>query len=313
VTDVAAVCASELEHEAFVYSSDDEYVSTLAPLIEAAVNAGDEVIVVVPTANERLLRAALTVAAHRVSWIDAAEWYRHPARTISAYDRALRELRPGCAAFVIGEVQFGTTETEWAEWTRYESVLNRVLERYPARVICPYDARALAPAVVADASRTHPTLVGIDARRPSVAFVEPEVFVTPLPPARSNGDVFEATIVGARSVRDGRRLFTEVARDVGFADERVDELAVAVSEVLTNAVVHGGGRATMRVSAERHEVLCVVADEGAGADDPLLGFRAPNGMSEGGYGLWFARQTFDRVEIERSAAGGLVVHLVAVC
>jgi hypothetical protein len=56
---------------------------------------------------------------------------------------------------VIGEVQFGSTPEEWAEWTAYESILNRAVADQPAWIVCPHDARALPEAVVENASRTH--------------------------------------------------------------------------------------------------------------------------------------------------------------
>ena len=59
--------------------------------------------------------------------MDAREWYRNPTRTIAGYDRVLRDLDRGRSAFVIGEVQFGDDPRQWAEWTRYEAALNRVL------------------------------------------------------------------------------------------------------------------------------------------------------------------------------------------
>ena len=88
-------------------------------------------------------------AAAQVTFVDAREWYRRPGRTITRYDDVLTALE-GRKAFVVGEVEFGTTPREWAAWTRYESVLNGVLAHHTARVICPYDGRRL-PSMVTEA------------------------------------------------------------------------------------------------------------------------------------------------------------------
>ncbi|MCU1373350.1 MAG: Anti-sigma regulatory factor (Ser/Thr protein kinase), partial [Actinomycetia bacterium] len=56
-------------HEAFVYDSDEGYVAGLVPYLEAGLRAGEEVIVVVPSRQAALLRAALGgPAAGRVTF-----------------------------------------------------------------------------------------------------------------------------------------------------------------------------------------------------------------------------------------------------
>ncbi|HEX2039983.1 MAG TPA: sensor histidine kinase, partial [Acidimicrobiales bacterium] len=310
VTAVQDVHGAGLEHEAFVYGSDADYVGTLAPLLADAVAAGEVVFGVVPSRNAALLRDELGADAARVQWVDAQEWYRQPARTIAGYDGILRSLRPGATAFVVGEVQFGRTEAEWRAWTRYESALNRVLARYPARVVCPYDERTLPSSVVRDAECTHPHLL---TQGPSERYVEPERLLAMLtaqvrlPRHRPEVELFQET-----SVRAGRRAFAAAARAWGLPEERVQELTVGISEVLTNALVHGGGWASIRIWTGDDALTCAVEDNGDGSDDSLIGLRPPPPDAEGGYGLWYARQVFDSAEVvPGSTDGGLLVVLVA--
>lgn len=301
---------SGFEHEAFVYGSDEEYARVLAPLAEAALAAGHAVVSVTPEANTVLLREALGRAAADVEWVDADEWYRHPVRTIAGYDRTLQQLA-GRPAFVIGEVRFGDTARQWTEWTRYESALNRALHRHAARVVCPYDRRALPASVVDDALRTHPYVLTAGQRATSARYAEPEQVLSSLPvPVAVPDRAPDAVVVADTSVRAARHAFEEVARAAGIDDDRVHDLAVGVSEVLTNAVVHGGGIAFMEIWTG-DPLVCVVEDAGNGIDDPLLGMRPPEGGGEGGYGLWYTRQVFERAEITRSRRGGLRVHLEA--
>jgi anti-sigma regulatory factor (Ser/Thr protein kinase) len=299
-----------LEHEAFVYGSDDEYVATLAPLLAGAVMAGDVAVAVVPDDRARVLRTALGPRADAVRWIDRAEWYRHPVRTIAAYEQMLRQLAPGTSAVVVGEVCFGDTEHDHDGWTRHEAAVNRALERHPVRLVCPYDARSLPSAVVEDARRTHPHLRERHARRPSGAYVPPEAWMrrraahagTPAGPPDVDHRV-------GPSVRDGRQIFAATATAWGLPAERVRRLSVGVSEVLTNAVIHGGGGAWLRIWCRDDTLTCVVEDEGEGSDDPLLGYLPPPPAATSGYGLWLTRQLFDRVELLRSPRGGLLVLL----
>ena len=297
-------------HDAFVYDDDGDYVATLAPLLTDALAAGEHVVAVVPADRAALLRPAVGPRADEVTWVDAAEWYRHPARTIAAYEATLRQVTPGRAAFVVGEVAFGTTESDRLAWTAYESALNRSLARHEARVVCPYDARSLSPTVVRDAARTHRHVVRHDGRHPSEAYVEPESLLRDLaplavPPERpADVDMRVGT-----SVRAGRQAFEAVATAWGLSLARAKELSVAVSEVITNAVVHGRSEAWLRVWGGDGELTCVVADDGEGSDDALLGYVPPTPGTIGGYGLWLTRQLFDRTELARSPSGGLLVLL----
>ena len=212
---------------------------------------------------------------------------------------------------MIGEVQFGDDPHGHAEWTRYEALLNRVLERYRARVICPYDSRVLPGSVIADAERTHPHLVASAACRASDRYVEPEALVGELPIAVPMPSGPPDTVVQDLSEpRAGRLAFIDAAASAGFAQERIDELEVGISELLTNAIRHGGGTATMQVWLG-DTIECIVDDRGPGSDDLLLGFGPPGPGVDGGYGVWCARQVFDRVELSRSPLGGLRVHATA--
>jgi anti-sigma regulatory factor (Ser/Thr protein kinase) len=305
--DDAARC---FEHEAFIYASDDEYVDTLVPLMADALAAGDAVIAVVPGQRAALLRAVLGAAADDVTWIEASAWYRKPVRTIAGYERTLQGLEPGTSAFVVGEVQFGATERDWLAWTRYESALNRALERHTARVVCPYDARSLPPTVVEDARRTHRYLLGREERRASDAYVEPEALLRAMAAgAVTPADPPDVELHVGGSVREARRAFASAATAWGLAAARAHELSVAVSEVVTNAVVHGGGRAWLRIWGRDDGLTCVVEDEGTGSDDAMLGYVPPTPGAVGGYGLWLTRQLFDRTELARSPRGGLLVLL----
>jgi anti-sigma regulatory factor (Ser/Thr protein kinase) len=310
VSTVERDAPTRLAHDAFVYAGDDEYTATLVPLVRAALAAGDAVVAAVPSHRAALLRAALGPLADDVSWVDAGDRYRRPVRTIAEYARTLQALPPGTSAFVIGEVRFGTTEREWAAWTRYESALNRALAHHPARVVCPYDARTLPGSVVDDACRTHPRVLDAAGLRDSDAYVAPEALLTALArPATVPAGPPDVDLCLGDAVRDGRLAFAEAATAWGLTAAHAGEVAVAVSEVITNAVVHGGGTAWMRVWRHEHELTCVIEDAGPGTDDVLLGYIPPSAASIGGYGLWLTRQLFDHTELAPSPRGGLLVRL----
>lgn len=312
MTVIAHESAQHLDHEAFVYATDQEYGGVLGPLLLGALAAGDETVVVVPPAQGAVLREAVNGVASLITWVDARQWYLNPARTIAGYDRILRGLDRGRSAFVIGEVQFGDDPRQWAEWTRYEAALNRVLSVHPARVICPYDLRALAPSIVDDSHRTHPMVLDTVGAAPSGVYTEPERLIPALPLAPVRPGVAPTLELNpVASVREARREFEAIAAASGFHADRVDDLVVAISEVVTNGLVHGRAPVRLEVWCQPGHILCVVEDSGRGQVDPLAGFRTPDDTSAGGRGLFFTRQVFDHVELALSASGGLSVHLTA--
>ncbi len=86
-----------------------------------------------------------------------------------------------------------------------------------------------------------------------------------------------------RAPRDARRLVANLAGAAGVDDELLETALLLVTELVTNAVVHGGG--AVGVSVEVHEgVLSVrVSDAASG---PLLVMARPAGeLAEGGRGL----------------------------
>ncbi|GIU90351.1 MAG: anti-sigma regulatory factor [Acidimicrobiia bacterium] len=302
------------EHDAFVYGSDAAYVEGLVPMIDDAIASGAPVYAVVPPRNAALLRSALHTAADRVVFADAGDWYSWPAAAIARYDDVLRGLGSEAIPLVVGEVDFGTTRRDLAEWTRYEAAINDVLAHHAVHVVCPYDERRLPGTVIDDVRRTHPHVRASGERRVSEQYVPPERLLrsfdvgVELPVSEAAIDLDGVVALGA-----ARRAFARIATATGIAPERVADLTVAVNEVLTNAMLHGGGAARLRVWAHGPGgITCVVDDDGPGSDDRLLGLRPPRPGGVGGYGLWLARRLFERSEITRAPGGGLRVLLSTV-
>jgi serine/threonine-protein kinase RsbW len=95
---------------------------------------------------------------------------------------------------------------------------------------------------------------------------------------------FEGTFsAAAGGISKIRSEVSEIARLCGLDEKRVNEVALAVSEAATNAIVHGyrGDPGLIHVSAERAngELTILVTDEGLGMgprlDSPGLGLGLP--------------------------------------
>jgi anti-sigma regulatory factor (Ser/Thr protein kinase) len=104
-----------------------------------------------------------------------------------------------------------------------------------------------------------------------------------------------------------RQLVADRATDSGMSPTRVYDLVLAVNEVLTNSIRHGGGVGTLRIWQDADRLVCEVEDRGR-LVDPLAGRRRPDPDQAAGRGLWMAYQLCDLVQV-RSPAAGTVVRL----
>jgi anti-sigma regulatory factor (Ser/Thr protein kinase) len=97
---------------------------------------------------------------------------------------------------------------------------------------------------------------------------------------------------------------------LGLSDPALYRFVVAVHEIVTNAVRHGGGRGRLRLWCEGQRLLCRISDRGAGLP-PERRTPGPRPQPDtiGGWGLWLARQGCDAMTVD-SGAGGSVITLV---
>lgn len=100
--------------------------------------------------------------------------------------------------------------------------------------------------------------------------------------------------------------------------DEVEDVKTAVSEAVTNAIIHGygerGGRVVMRASLSPENELSVeVADKGVGIADveqamqPL--FTTGSASERSGMGFSFMEAFMDRLEVESSVGEGTCVHM----
>ena len=83
----------------------------------------------------------------------------------------------------------------------------------------------------------------------------------------------------------------------------VDDVELAVSEVLTNALLHGSPPTLVHLYEEAEMWVCHVQDGGGLPVDPLAGVVPPTEPSDHGYGLWLARQLVAAVDVGSDLTG----------
>jgi sigma-B regulation protein RsbU (phosphoserine phosphatase) len=131
-------------------------------------------------------------------------------------------------------------------------------------------------------------------------------------PERAGYSLVLTTDFAAGEVADLRRRVRTALRPHGFVGAQADDLLIAVNEIASNAVRHGGGAGSLRVWAGG-DLLCEITDRGNGFDPAGYLDRAgpPAPTPTGGLGLWIARKTTERLTVN-SGPTGTTVRMVAV-
>lgn len=104
-----------------------------------------------------------------------------------------------------------------------------------------------------------------------------------------------------------RHAIADWARSNRLGVERTEELVLAVDELASNSIRHGGGAGMLRWWREEDELLCEVQD-GGWIRAPLVGHVRPSIDACSGRGVWLVNQLCDLVQIH-SAPGGSVVRV----
>ena len=106
------------------------------------------------------------------------------------------------------------------------------------------------------------------------------------------------------------------ARSVGFDDKTATDVAIAVIEAVTNAIIHGNrfdDEKTVRVSYDCGEntLSIVVHDEGDGFDLCMIPDATDPGrhLACSGRGIFIMQQVMDDVEFEMAEGQGTTVRL----
>ncbi|MEO3871651.1 ATP-binding protein [Nonomuraea sp. B12E4] len=109
-----------------------------------------------------------------------------------------------------------------------------------------------------------------------------------------------------------RRAVAEHAAYEGLSGRHLEDFVLAVNEITTNAVVHGGGHGRLRLWSYDGRLWCEVADQGPGLPPGWMsGLGPPAGYEFRGRGLWLARMLCDQITIV-SGPGGTTVTFAAV-
>ena len=299
-------------HPALIYGSDQAFLDLALPLVERGIDRSEPTLVAVHERNLENLRSALGGEPEGVTMLSGEEWYETSARTREKFRSWAAERLNSGRVRLIGEPSWENANgARIRDWARHESVINIAFAGMPVTFVCPYDARTLPAEIIEHAHSTHPTICAgidwVDSRR----YQDPLDFCRRLNyrVVRPSSDPERELEFGMEDLGRIRRVASGMAGDAGLPSRKAEELALAVNEITTNALVHGSPPATIRLWAKPDEVVCEISDSGHGIEDVLAGQFLPSPTGPGGRGIWLARLLCDAVEIQNDDQSTVTLHM----
>jgi len=118
------------------------------------------------------------------------------------------------------------------------------------------------------------------------------------------------------AVEEIEKLAAEAANVAGFNQEEQDSLAIAVTEIANNAVIHGNQRdphkkVFVNIEVIDAEVRLIIRDEGKGFNPDALSnpLDPENLLRESGRGVFIVRSLMDEISYDFSKGGTQVTLL----
>jgi signal transduction histidine kinase len=127
---------------------------------------------------------------------------------------------------------------------------------------------ALESVVIEEARRSHPFLVHGDRRFASPEYRGLEAVTAPFAEPLSPAPLDAAEHRVDDRLEAARRFVADHAERAGLSRERIVDLVLALNEIATNTLRHGGGHGVLRIWNEDRRLVCEVRDRGS-LDNPL--------------------------------------------
>jgi anti-sigma regulatory factor (Ser/Thr protein kinase) len=304
-------------HEAVLYPGDDGFLDRIGRFVREGVVAGEPTLVMTNARKIAALRELLGgVEEDLVEYRDMEVAGANPARIIPAWDDfATRASRGGARRLRgVGEpIWAGRSPAELAECHWHEALINRAFANVRGFwLVCPYDIEALSASVVDDARRTHPLTTYADESSAGVSHSSDSAELVPTRPLATALDQPHSVVAevgfGSHRLAELRSLVATEGARTGLSSAQIDNLVVAVNEVATNSVTHGGGTGVARIWREGAAIVCEISDAGV-ITDPLVDRTRPSGAPTDARGLWTVNSLCDLVQVRSSSESGSVVRM----
>jgi anti-sigma regulatory factor (Ser/Thr protein kinase) len=286
-----------LQHSAGYHSSATDLLAQLLPLAEDALGRGEALALAVHPDTDTALRAALGPDAEVHTLARPPDAGSGQTAAVAPAPE-LRELTRSGPVSVLAEHQSDLDGPDGTFWTELDAAVNVALAELPVRLTCFFPEMPLHLCVLDGARENHPHVLVDGELRHNPRHRAPREVLTehPVAPPLLLGAPDVTVAFQSWQLQEVRRAVRRVAEAAGFTDDRVDDVVLAVNEVATNAVEHGGPAAELHLWATAGGLVCEVHDGGTLAD-PLPGMASPHPSEPRGRGLWIARQVCDLLHV----------------
>jgi anti-sigma regulatory factor (Ser/Thr protein kinase) len=299
-------------HVALLCPDEKALTDTVALAVDDGLRAGDAVLVALYGAYLDGVRDAVTPGS-TVSWVDLASTGRSPGYLLPGIMHTFSTRQPERRLRMIGSPwRPDRSAMEYPACMQHEAAVNAVFADNRAIVLCPYHLNGAAEDVGHDVARTHRyvTRDGVTTMSTTYAEDQQSVFADFNMPLPQPPPTATTLLVRRDSLTAARAATTQAALDAGLAPSRVTDAVVAINELATNMVQHGGGTGQMWLWADAGTLICHLSDSGVFHN--WLAGRVPPRPSDitGGRGLIMVHQLCDLVRIHTGATGTQVrVHV----
>ena len=113
-------------------------------------------------------------------------------------------------------------------------------------------------------------------------------------------------------IEDAAYFAEEAAKDMNFSESDIDDIAIALTEAVSNAMMHGNKhdetkKVIIEICEKKGQMVITILDEGGGfdpnnVDDPLL---PENLLKESGRGIFILNSLMDKVSFSSGTNGTL--------
>ncbi len=291
-------------HSTLFYDGARQYAEEAGGFLRDGLLRGQRGLVMAPARRVDDLRSFLGRDADEVTFVEEAVAY---APQWNAY-RVLLDFAakaPGVRTRAIAEQTLSArTPAELVDYQRLEAAINVVFAESDVDLLCPYDATTLPTHLLDIGLHTHDAMRAKGAMSPNASYDEPLAMLAGLSAVvAAPRDAITIDCGSPADVATARKLVRSLGADLRLDPDVVADIALAVTEVLTNAILHGEPPALLHVYQSGPTWVCHVQDSGHDLLDPLVGLLPPSLPSDHGYGLWLARQLCTAVDVGSDATG----------
>ncbi|WP_457205525.1 anti-sigma factor RsbA family regulatory protein [Nocardioides sp. P5_C9_2] len=291
-------------HTSLFYDGAQQYSDEAGGFLLEGLELGHRGLVMAPPRRVDQLRSALGNDADAVTFVEDTIAYA-PQWNVYRVLLDFAAASPGVRSCVVAEqTPSQRVSAELVDYRRLEAAANVVFAAYDMDLLCPYDTGSL-PAHLLDIGRhTHAEVRADGGVTTNAWYDDPLDALADL--ATVTGPPSGATTiecVSGADVAGARRLVHARGAEAGLHPDVVADVALALTEVLTNALLHGEPPTLVHVYDEGATWVCHVHDSGRAPVDPLAGLLPPAEPSDHGYGLWLARQLCTAVDVGNDRTG----------